>query len=100
MKRVYQNADAAVDNPGNFFWEEILEAFPDCKVILSERDEDSWVESLANQYGIFEANKSRILALLHEHPQVILFWTQLEAIVATDAKLGCEFRYRVCGNLI
>ena len=36
----------------------------------------------------------------HEHPQVTFFWTQLEAIVATDAKLGCEFRYRVCGNLI
>ena len=61
VKRVYQNVDAAVDNPGNFFWEEILEAFPDCKVIVSERDEDSWVESLANQYGILEANKSRIL---------------------------------------
>ena len=32
---------------------------------------------------------------VHEHPQVTFFWTQLEAIVATDAKLGCEFRYRV-----
>ena len=31
----------------------------------------------------------------HEHPQVTFFWTQLESIVATDAKLGCEFRYRV-----
>ena len=37
MKRVYQNADVCVDTPGNLFFEEILEAFPDCKVILSER---------------------------------------------------------------
>jgi len=32
-----QNADAVVDIPGNFFWEEILEAFPDCKVIRTRR---------------------------------------------------------------
>ena len=28
---------------GFFFFEEILEAFPDCKVILSEREEGSWI---------------------------------------------------------
>ena len=41
VKQIYQNADAVVDIPGNFFWEEILKAFPDCKVILSEREENS-----------------------------------------------------------
>ena len=45
VKRVYHNADATLDIPANFFWEEILQAFPDCKVILSEREEDSWVKS-------------------------------------------------------
>ena len=45
VKRVYHNPVAALDIPANFFWEEILEAFPDCKVILSEREEDSWVKS-------------------------------------------------------
>ena len=50
VKRVYQHADAVVDLPGNFIYEEILEVFPDCKVILSEREEDSWVNSLVNQY--------------------------------------------------
>ena len=49
VKRVYQNADAVVDFPGNFFWEEILEAFPDSKVVLSEREEDSWIKSAVNQ---------------------------------------------------
>ena len=33
VKRVYQNADACIDFPGYFFFEEILDAFPDCKVI-------------------------------------------------------------------
>ena len=64
VKRVYENADAVVDIPGNFFWEEILEAFPDCKVILSERDEDSWVKSIANQMEVIEAVKSRTMAML------------------------------------
>ena len=41
VKRLYQNVDVLVDSPGNFFWEEVLEAFPDSKVILSEREEDS-----------------------------------------------------------
>ena len=45
VKRVYHNADAALDIPANFFWEKILEAFPDCKVLLSEREGDSWVKS-------------------------------------------------------
>ena len=46
VKLVYQNADVCVDAPGYFFFEEILEAFPDCKVILSVREEDSWIESV------------------------------------------------------
>ena len=50
VKRVYQHADAVVDLPGSFIYEEILEVFPDCKVILSEREEDSWVNSVVNQY--------------------------------------------------
>ena len=64
VKRVYQNADAVVDVPGNLFWEEILEVFPDCKVILSERDEDSWVKSLVNQLETVDAVKSRTLSIL------------------------------------
>ena len=27
VKRIYRNADAVVDIPGNLFWEEILETF-------------------------------------------------------------------------
>ena len=59
VKRVYQHADAVVDAPGNFFWEEILEAYPDSKVILSEREEDSWLKSAVNQLQVIEAVISR-----------------------------------------
>ena len=64
VKRVYQNADVCVDTPGFFFFEEILEAFPDCKVILSVREEDSWVESLARQLDSLFALRSKVLSML------------------------------------
>ena len=58
VQRVFQNADAVVDFPGNFFWEEILEAFPDSKVILSEREEVSWLKSLENHLELHEVERS------------------------------------------
>jgi len=64
VKRVYQNADVCVDLPGYFFFEEILEAFPDCKVILSVREEDSWIESLVRQLDSLHALRSKIVSML------------------------------------
>ena len=58
--RVYEKADAVVDMPGAFFFEEILEAFPECKVILSLRNEESWIESFVNQLQLVEAAKSKL----------------------------------------
>ena len=63
-KRVYRNADAVVDIPGNLFWEEILEVFPDCKLILSERDEDSWVQSWVNQLQMIHAARATTSAVI------------------------------------
>ena len=63
IKRVYQNADAVVGHPGIFFYEEILEAFPDCKVILSIRDEDLWVKSAVNQIKLLYAGRHKMSML-------------------------------------
>ena len=64
VKRVYQNADVCVDTPGNIFFEEILEAFPDCKVILSVREEESWIESAVRQLDSLYALRSKIVSVL------------------------------------
>ena len=66
VKRVYQNADAVVDMPGNLFFQEILEAFPDCKVILSEREEDSWVKSWTRQLESLQATPSEFVTPLSQ----------------------------------
>ena len=61
VKRVYQNADVCVDLPGYFFFEEILDAFPGCKVILSVREEESWIESFVRH---LKRSRSKIVSML------------------------------------
>ena len=98
VKRVYQHADAVVDAPGNFFWEEILKAYPDSKVILSEREEDSWLKSLVNQLQVFEAVISRrFLAVLSptSRKQIFILYSHLTAILGSaDPKSACVLRTR------
>ena len=100
VKRVYQNADAVVDIPGNFFWDEILEAFPDCKVILSERDEDSWVKSLANQLEALDAVKSRTMSMLSPtlRKMELVLYSNVDALLGSRNKTSTYFfrkRYRI-----
>ncbi len=39
---------ATVDWPGTYFWRELVDAYPDAKVLLSVRDADKWYKSTAN----------------------------------------------------
>lgn len=36
LRRMYKSVDAITDAPGNFYWEELMEAFPDAKVRLKK----------------------------------------------------------------
>ena len=54
---MYDGVDGVTDLPAAFWYEEILEAFPDAKVILSVRDNDevwvqSWVRGLRMTRGL------------------------------------------------
>ena len=101
VKRVYRNADAVVDIPGNFFWEEILQAFPDCKVILSERDEDAWIKSLVNHMEVFwEAVTSisrmvtYVLSPTRRKMHIILECHREALLGSRNPKSTCVFRKR------
>jgi len=62
FRRMYENIDVVTDTPMCHFWEEILEAFPDVKIILTQRrNEHEWVKSMSNQ---FAANSTPLLKLL------------------------------------
>lgn len=54
---------AAVDYPVAYFWEEILAAYPDAKVILTVRDPESWYDSAKNTIYKFEPNTAEKLSI-------------------------------------
>jgi hypothetical protein len=43
--RRYDDVDAVTDIPTGYFYREILEAYPECKAVLTVRDVESWWES-------------------------------------------------------
>jgi hypothetical protein len=45
--RVFAGYGASVGSPGTAFWREIVDAFPDAKVILTRRDPQKWYDSAA-----------------------------------------------------
>ena len=50
---MYKDVDAVTDIPANIWYEEILQAFPDAKVILSVRDsEDAWLKSFVRENDV------------------------------------------------
>ncbi|CAK8677576.1 unnamed protein product [Clavelina lepadiformis] len=56
FKEMYESVDAVTDAPTFLFWEEILQAFPDAKVILTTRNEDGWYKSYCGQYKAMNEN--------------------------------------------
>ncbi|XP_076803509.1 uncharacterized protein LOC143447341 [Clavelina lepadiformis] len=56
FKEMYQTVDVVADSPPNLFWEEILQAFPDAKVILTTREEDGWYKSYCKHNEVLKEN--------------------------------------------
>jgi hypothetical protein len=51
---IFGNFQATVDWPGAFFYRDLMEAYPDAKVLLSVRDGESWERSMSETiWGIF-----------------------------------------------
>ena len=52
--QVFDGFQATVDWPGSFFYRELVEFYPDAKVLLSVRDAESWERSMRDTiFGIF-----------------------------------------------
>jgi Sulfotransferase domain len=45
---LFDGKESIVDWPGGYHWRELMDVYPDAKVLLSVRDADSWVESMHN----------------------------------------------------
>jgi hypothetical protein len=44
--QVFGEHQATVDWPGSYFYPELMDAYPDAKVLLSVRDSESWAQSM------------------------------------------------------
>ncbi|XP_039255335.2 uncharacterized protein LOC120332197 [Styela clava] len=54
---MYKDIDVGVDIPFALFWEEVLKAFPESKIIFMQRqNEEIWFKSLENQLKMFNKN--------------------------------------------
>ena len=45
---LFAGKESIVDWPGSYHWRELLDVYPDAKVLLSVRSAESWVESMHN----------------------------------------------------
>jgi Sulfotransferase domain len=45
-EEIFSGYQATVDLPGAAFWRELVDAYPDAKVVLSVRDPDQWYDSV------------------------------------------------------
>jgi len=56
LRELFDGVDAVVDMPACFLWEQLHRAFPEAKVILMIRDEESWYRSWIHQLQNSENN--------------------------------------------
>jgi Sulfotransferase domain len=45
-ERIFHGYQSSVDVPSVYFWRELVDAYPDALVILTERDPDQWYDSI------------------------------------------------------
>jgi Sulfotransferase domain len=45
---LFEGKESIVDWPGSYHWRELMDVYPDAKVLLSVRSAESWVESMHN----------------------------------------------------
>ncbi|HEY9038101.1 MAG TPA: sulfotransferase [Roseovarius sp.] len=58
--RVFEDYNSQVDFPGAAYWQDLAIAFPEAKVIHTERPEEDWWASYSNTIGKFFANRSSL----------------------------------------
>jgi Sulfotransferase domain len=45
---IFEGKESTVDFPASYFWRELMDVYPDAKVLLSVRSGESWVDSMQN----------------------------------------------------
>lgn len=48
LRDIVDDCESVIDWPGSFYWRELMDMYPEAKVLLSVRDGASWVRSMQN----------------------------------------------------
>lgn len=51
LRDIVDHCESVIDWPGSFYWRELMEMYPEAKVLLSVRDGVSWARSMQNTIG-------------------------------------------------
>ncbi|MEM7407655.1 MAG: sulfotransferase family protein [Pseudomonadota bacterium] len=68
---IFASFQATVDWPAAYFWRELLDVYPDAKVLLNVREETSWYKSISNTIlKVLPAPPSEHSKATEEHRQM------------------------------
>ena len=92
---IFEGKESTVDFPASYFWRELMDVYPDAKVLLSVRSAESWVDSMQNTIAQIWFGESLMHHLAQAQYQIdpvyagwldVLFdmWTKRGMLVNTD----------------
>lgn len=70
LHQIFDGWEATADFPGSMFPEDLMEMYPDAKVILNTRDPVSWSRSIKGTLGIFSTKRYKYQCYLWETDRV------------------------------
>ena len=83
--QIFAGFNSTVDWPGGYFYAELMDVYPDAKVLLSVRDPESWVRSMRQTVWAFRNGDSLMRNLsdaqAHVNPQWQAFVKMIDRLV-------------------
>jgi hypothetical protein len=80
-EEVFAGHAATVDWPGGYFWRELMEVYPDAKVLLSVRDPEKWERSFSDTIVALRHGESLMRLLSSARGEVDPRWRRYLALV-------------------
>jgi Sulfotransferase domain len=80
-EEVFAGHNSTVDWPGGYFYRELMEAYPDAKVLLSVRDPQAWERSFSETIETMSHGRSLMPLLAHARAEIDPRWKRYLALV-------------------
>src|SRR5215213_6096209 len=89
---IFEGKESTVDFPASYFWRELMDVYPDAKVLLSVRSAESWVDSMQNTIAQIWFGESLMhhLAQMQEWNQEVIDTVPADRLLVWNPKEGWE----------